>query len=378
MIAMPEADKKVEAKKDVLGSKLVELKEEYAKTKHNKATNKHLGILRRKIADVKKDIVEASKRQRGSGFFVKKSGDATVALLGFPSAGKSSLINMLANTSSKTAAYAFTTTTIVPGTMVYRGAHIQIFDMPGIIEDAHKGLGGGKSVLSALRVADLILFVIDSENVKQIELLMKELGALNINVNKPRPRVSIIAVSKNVGISIDLNKSGIPDEDVDAIIKEFRLHNVVVKLEEKLDVDEFISIVAGKATYMKGLIALNKIDKMEKRAEYFEEIAKRWKIDVVPVSAKLGTNIDTLKESIYDHLNIMTIYLAPEGDRESSMILERGSTVGDAAGKLHTRLIDVMKSAYITGPSAKFDKQKVGAGHILKEGDRVTFIRGDK
>ena len=376
MVSMNEEKK--EEKKDVLGSKLEELKKEYSKTKHNKATNKHLGILRRKIAEAKKDIVEASKRQKGSGFFVKKSGDATVALLGFPSAGKSSLINMLANTSSKTAAYAFTTTTIVPGTMVYKGAHIQIFDMPGIIEDAHKGLGGGKSVLSALRVADLIIFVIDAEDIKQIELLMRELNALDININKQKPRVSIIEVTKNVGISIDLNRSGIPNSDVEEILSEFRLHNVVVKLEDKIDVDELISIAAGKATYMKGLIALNKIDKKARMDDWTEQMKKEWKMDVIPVSAKLGTNIDALKESIYNHLNIMTVYLAPENERESTMILERGSTIGDAAGKIHTRLADIMKSAYITGPSAKFERQKVGAGHVLKEGDRITFIRGDR
>jgi ribosome-interacting GTPase 1 len=369
---------KREEKKDVLGSKLEELKNEYAKTKHNKATNKHLGILRRKIAEAKKEIVEASKRQKGSGFFVKKSGDATVALLGFPSAGKSSLINMLANTNSKIASYAFTTTAIVPGTMVYKGAHIQIFDMPGIIEDAHKGLGGGKSVLGALRVADLIIFVIDAENIKQVELLMRELNALGINVNRQRPRVSVIEVTKNVGISIDLNRSGIPNSDVEEILSEFRLHNVVVKLEDKIDVDELIGIASGKATYMKGLIALNKIDKKASGEELTVQMKREWKMDVVPVSAKLGTNIGALKESIYNHLNIMTVYLAPENERESTMILERGSTIGDAAGKIHTRLADIMKSAYITGPSAKFERQKVGAGHVLKEGDRITFIRGDR
>src|ERR1700733_2463095 len=127
-----------------LENKLGELTEEYSKTKYNKATNKHLGIIRKKISQLKKDIVEAGKGQKGKGFFVKKTGDATVSLMGFPSTGKSSLINVLTNTRSKTARYEFTTTTVVPGVMFYNDAHIQIFDMPGIIENAHMGSGGGR------------------------------------------------------------------------------------------------------------------------------------------------------------------------------------------------------------------------------------------
>ncbi|MCL5115512.1 MAG: 50S ribosome-binding GTPase, partial [Candidatus Marsarchaeota archaeon] len=145
-------DKKVEK----LDSRLEELNEEYSKTKYNKATNLHLGILRAKIAKVKREIVTAKKRRHGKGFFVKKTGDATVALAGFPSTGKSSLINVMSNTKSKTAQYAFTTLTIVPGVMLYRDAHIQIFDMPGIIEGAHLGVGGGREVISAMRTADQI------------------------------------------------------------------------------------------------------------------------------------------------------------------------------------------------------------------------------
>jgi ribosome-interacting GTPase 1 len=364
-------------KMDSLEEKLEEFKESYSKTKYSKATNKYLGILRAKIAEVKREIVEAGKRPKGSGFFVKKSGDATVALLGFPSAGKSSLLNLLANTKSKTASYAFTTTTIIPGMMVYNDAHIQVFDMPGIIEDAHKGIGGGRSVISALRVADLIIFVIDAENPRQMDLLMRELNALDIRVNKRRPGVSIVRLPGNASTTVELNRSGLPDEEVEAVLAEFRINNAVVKIGDRMGVDELISIVAGKALYMGGIIALNKIDRVARHEKLAKELSQRWGMDVVPISATKGTNIKRLREAVYKNLGIMKVYLSPDGKEMNPIILRTGTTVSGAARRLHTELMDVMKAGYVTGPSAKFERQRVGAAHVLKEGDKLTFIRGD-
>jgi small GTP-binding protein len=370
-------EKKVD-KKSTLESKLDEYKKEYSKTKHNKATNLHLGILRGKIADVKKEIIEAGKRQKGEGFFVRKRGDATVALLGFPSAGKSSLINLLANTNSKTAAYAFTTTTIIPGTMMYKDSHIQIFDMPGIIEDAHKGVGGGKSVLSALKTSDLVVFVVDVGNVSQLDMIMKELDALHIKINKRAPRVDVIEVEKHTGIEIGFNRSDIPDQDVEDILMELKFHNVFVRIGDKLTLDELIEMVMGRSSYMKGVVALNKIDNFPDYQKVADEMSKKWNMEVIPVSAKEEMNIEKLKEGIYRSLDIMTVYLSPDGKELNPLILRKNANIGEAASRLHTKLMDVAKSAYVTGPSAKFDRQRVGVEHVLKEGDKITFIRGDR
>jgi uncharacterized protein len=108
--------------------------------------------------------------------------------MGFPSTGKSSIINALTNTKSKTARYEFTTTTVIPGIMFYNDAHIQIFDMPGIIENAHLGSGGGRSVIAAMKVADLIIFVIDVDKLEHLDILLDELKALNVIINKPRAK----------------------------------------------------------------------------------------------------------------------------------------------------------------------------------------------
>lgn len=92
----------------------------------------------------------------GSGFDVSKSGDARIALVGFPSVGKSTFLSKITKTKSEVAAYSFTTLTAIPGVLEYGGAEIQILDLPGIIEGASEGKGRGRQVISAAKVCPSI------------------------------------------------------------------------------------------------------------------------------------------------------------------------------------------------------------------------------
>ncbi len=362
--------------KETLERRIEELKEEYSNTKDNKKTNYHVGLIRMKIAQAKRDLVVASKKIKGDGFFVKKTGDATVALVGFPSAGKSSLINVIANTRSKTAQYAFTTTQIIPGTMVYKDAHIQVFDMPGLIEDAHLGKGGGRMVIAAAKSADLIVFVIDINQIHQFEKLMKELNALEININKKKPYIQI---SEQItgGIRLEVNKSGLPEEDIKEILTGLGIHNAIVSIWGGASDDELISIISGRAVYLRAIVALNKMDTNPDHDKVAAELSKKYSIDVLPISATNRTNTDKLKERIYEELGIITVYLKPRmgGDQLTPMVLGRGATVGDAAKKFHTQIVDELKCAFISGPSAHFANERVGTSHTLKGGDVLTFIK---
>lgn len=364
------------ADKIVLEQDLERLREEYSKTKYNKATNKHLGILRKKISQIKKDIVEAGKGQKGQGFFVKKTGDATVALMGFPSTGKSSIINVLTNTRSKTARYEFTTTTVVPGVMFYNDAHIQIFDMPGIIENAHLGSGGGRSVIAAMKVADLVVFVIDIDKPEHLEILLNELKGLNVVINKPKPRIHIRESTANIGIVIEGNKSKLTEAEIKTVISGFGIPNARIRIDESISADDLIGFVSGKYKYMKAIAALNKIDMRADYEKVARSLSERYGMEVVPISAIEKRNIESLKGAIYRNLNIITIYLKPkEEEAGKPLILRAPSTVGDAAAKIHTEILDSLKCAYITGPSAKFGRQRVGIEHVLKSGDTITFIK---
>lgn len=139
-----------------------------ARTQKNKATSGHLGMLKAKLAKLRRDLLDPSKAPGGGGgggggdgFDVNKVGDARVGFVGFPSVGKSTLLTKLTGTHSEAAAYEFTTLTAVPGIVRYRGAKIQMLDLPGIIEGAKDGKGRGRQVISTARTCNLILIVLD-------------------------------------------------------------------------------------------------------------------------------------------------------------------------------------------------------------------------
>src|ERR671915_192629 len=85
---------------------------------------------------------------------VRREGAAQVAFVGPPNAGKSSLLQALSNVQIKTGDYAFTTTRPVPALTRIEGVLIQLVEIPGLIEGASEGRGGGRALLGVLRGAD--------------------------------------------------------------------------------------------------------------------------------------------------------------------------------------------------------------------------------
>ena len=142
------------------------IEEEMARTQKNKATMSHLCRLKAQLAKLRSELLAPPKSGGGSGggegFEVSRTGSARIALIGFPSVGKSTLLSTLTGTHSEQANYEFTTLTCIPGNINYKGTRLQLLDLPGIIEGASEGKGRGRQVIGVARSADLVLLVVDA------------------------------------------------------------------------------------------------------------------------------------------------------------------------------------------------------------------------
>ena len=122
---------------------------------------------------------------------------ADVGLVGFPNAGKSTLISKLSAAKPKIANYPFTT--LVPNLGVVRGKALDwvLADIPGIIEGASEGRGLGLQFLRHCERTRLLLIMIDSDPMTdrsladEYKVLMKELKAYSKELAK-KPRVVLL------------------------------------------------------------------------------------------------------------------------------------------------------------------------------------------
>lgn len=136
------------------------------------------------------------------GFDIRRSGDVSIGLIGMPSVGKSSFISTVTSVESKVAATDFTTLTAISGVMHLHGARVQVIDLPGIVEGAAQGRGGGRQVIAAARASDLLLVVLDATKPITVKhLILSELESAGIRVNR-EPRDIVVQRTDKGGISV--------------------------------------------------------------------------------------------------------------------------------------------------------------------------------
>lgn len=356
-----------------LGDKIAEIEAEMARTQKNKATEHHLGALKAKLAKYKTELsTPKGKATKGPSFEVQKSGDARVALIGFPSVGKSTLLSKITSTFSKQAEHEFTTLDCIAGKLEYNGAAMQILDLPGIIDGASGNRGRGRQIISAAKTADLILMMLDYRRPKDKEILIDELNKMGIRLNKRKPDVSLVKTGLGIEIATCCQLTSLSEETIKAILKEYKIHNCQLTIREDITDEDLIDLLSSSATYIKCLFVYNKIDELS--YDEFLTLAENEKN--VVISCNKDWNVEELKARIWEELNFRRIYTKKRGeepDFEEPVILREGSSMKDLCLKIHKDLDLNFKHAFVWGSSCRHQPQKVGLSHILDDEDVVQI-----
>ena len=161
---------------------------------------------------------------------------ADAGLLGFPNAGKSSLLSAVSSATPKIASYPFTTLNPVVGTIVYRDyAKIRMADVPGIIEGAAKGVGLGLAFLRHLERSKVLVYVIDMagtdnrEPWRDYEVLRREIEEYSLELAE---RPSLVVANK---LDVEAAK-----ENLARFVKETGVEPICVSCETREGVEAFL------------------------------------------------------------------------------------------------------------------------------------------
>jgi len=360
--------------------RIKKIEEEIRKTPYHKGTEHYVGLLRARIARLK-DELQIKKGSGGGGgglpadrrgFAVRKTGDATVVLVGPPSVGKSTLINQLSSAASRVGSYDFTTTQVIPGMMEYKGAKIQILDVPGLISGAAQGKGRGREVISVARVADLLILMVDINTRHLLYRLKEELYQAGIRLEEAKPNV-LVSQKDTGGIKVVVTArlTRISPEIIAGVAKEFKLRNGEIIVREDISLDQLIDCFSANRVYLPYLMVANKADQLSLKE------AEETKDRLLCISAQKGIGLEELKEKIWTKLGLLRVYLKSKDkgiDFSSPLILREGDTLNTILEKITLPSQELIKSAKIYGPGAKFPGQEVNLNFKPKDEEVVSFV----
>ena len=304
--------------------KIAALEEMLAVMPKHKGTDHLKADLRRKIARLTQESERKSATQRAS-MVLPKEGAAQVLIIGLPNAGKSQLVASITKATPTVADYPFTTQNATPGMMEFENIKLQLVDMPPLVSGSIPFW-----VPPMLRRADALLIMVDLSDApldQLIEIAM-QLEELRIGIGEKRP-------------------------------------------EEE----------APGWTWKKALIIGTKLDQAEEKggtaSADLQTLRNEYKghVPVLGISAKNGTGLEDLRLKIFEVLDIIRVYTKTPGqkpDLNDPIILERGSTLSDAAEDVHKDFRARLKFARLWG-SGKHDGVMVKRDHVLEDGDIIEL-----
>jgi small GTP-binding protein len=126
-------------------------------------TNGPYGELRKWVQGLMEESSVRRSVKHQDEFHVPKEGCAQVVLVGPPNCGKSTLLRELTHRPVAVGNYRFTTLRPAAGVMDAGGARVQLVDLPGLVEGATEGAGGGRILLACVRAADALVYCLPAE-----------------------------------------------------------------------------------------------------------------------------------------------------------------------------------------------------------------------
>lgn len=206
---------------------------------------------------------------------------ADVGLVGFPNAGKSTLVSALSNARPKIANYPFTTLEPSLGIVPYRdGRSFVIADIPGIIEGAAEGRGLGLRFLRHIERNSLLLFMVpgDTDNIKrEYEILLNEVGSFNEGLlNKHR----ILAVTKSDLLDeelMEMLREDLPDDLPVIFISAVSGHHIT-ELKDLLWTE-----LNSESNKLQSVAEGGSIVHRDREVEYLDRDFADWADDVVEI-----------------------------------------------------------------------------------------------
>jgi small GTP-binding protein len=145
---------------------------------------------------------------------------------------------------------------------------------------------------------------------------------------------------------------------------------IVLCLAVNMPLDELATVRAeldAAGIEKRTLIAVTKLDEADE--SHVENIARASGLPAIGVSVLDDDSLDRLRAQLWDLTGLIRVWL-----RGEAQALAPGATVADAARAIHHELGESCTGARVTGPSAKFDAQRVGREHALADDDIVEIL----
>jgi len=364
--------------------KIRALEEFISSVPKHKGTENIMLWARRRLAELREEL-ELRKRKRVGGgglqFFVEKAGVAQVVILGPPNVGKSSILAKLTNAKPEISPYPYTTKTPVPGMLVYEDVQIQLVDTPPLnLVDTDSSLNN--RVLGLARNADAIILVFSVDCGELEEVVKRSLSLLEDRGIVVTRLKGVVRIKKSRGVEgVKVVGSGrllgFTEDELAKLLASYRIFNAIVEVEGDVTLDDVESAIITSKVYKPTIVLVNKIDLAEEPGELVEKVSHLIPADVpvIPVSAEKSLGLKVLGDIIFKKLDLIRVYTkSPNKEPDPNpLVVKRGTTVIEVAEMVHVRLAKGFKYAKIWGRSVKYPGQRVGAEHILEDGDVVEI-----